>query len=260
MAWRVAVVLIVVVTAGCTTLSGQPAQPPTVTPAPVPEQTPGENGRPLAPGLATERLVDAEVLAAAHVDQVRNRSYTLSIDWASAGQRQRSLLRVESERRYHYQSRTGTGYSDQSFVGGETRFSRHERPLGVEYTTGDAEPARERISGITERLVRNFLGVGNSTVTVHEGEAGRYYLVRTSHPNPPSLNDVRDFRGRARVQPSGLVRSMEFRFRNAGQNTTVRYGFEYTKLDETTVDRPDWVTQRWPNVTTDDRRGLSDNG
>ncbi|MFC6974105.1 hypothetical protein ACFQL1_04550 [Halomicroarcula sp. GCM10025709] len=264
MAWRpvlLAVTAVLVVTAGCTTLSGQSAEPTAVTPAPVPEQTPGENGRSLVPGLATERVVDAEALAAAHAGQVRNRSYTLSMDWAAAGQERESLLRVENERRYRYRSETATGgYGDRSFVDGGTRFSRHERPLGVEYVTGEAVPARERVSGLTRRLVRNFLGVGNSTVTVREGETGRYYLVRTTHPEPPSLDDVHDFRARARVDPTGLVRSMDLAFRNPRQNTTVRYSFEYTALDETAVDRPTWVKQVWPNATGGDRQRLSDSG
>ena len=250
----------VLVTAGCTALGSQSADPAVVTPAPVPEQTPDEDGRPLVPGVATERVVNADALAAAHVAQVRNRSYTLAIDWAAAGQERESLLRVESERRYRYRSETGTGgYGDQSFVEGETRFSRHERPLGVEFVRGDSIPARERVSGVTQRLVRNFLGVGNSTVSVRGDDTGRYYLIRTSHPNPPSLNDVRGFQARARVDPSGLVRSMELGFRNPSQNTTIRYSFEYTALDETTVTRPTWVEQVWPNATTE-RQRLSDNG
>lgn len=68
----------VLLATGCAALSGSPPEPPTVTPAPVPENSPTPFGPParLAPGVTSDGIVEPEAVVAAHRRALSNQSYT----------------------------------------------------------------------------------------------------------------------------------------------------------------------------------------
>jgi hypothetical protein len=75
-----AAVVLLALVAGCGALfadgGGESTPAETVTPAPVPEVTPTPERWPVAPGLTGSGVADVDVLVAAHLDAVANRSYT----------------------------------------------------------------------------------------------------------------------------------------------------------------------------------------
>ncbi|WP_225308126.1 MULTISPECIES: hypothetical protein [unclassified Haloarcula] len=126
MAGRVAVVLLLLVFAGCGAFGGAERQ--TVTPVPVPEQSQDDRVEP----ALTEDAVDARRLAAAHRRATRNRSYVLgmrlSLEWGT------QVVSLVVEDRYHYQFRTeilDQNYTKRVYTNGNRRYVYDERAQGA---------------------------------------------------------------------------------------------------------------------------------
>lgn len=76
---RVLALAVALVAAGCASLSGPSTAPPSVTPAPVPADTPTTSWpspAPLAPGVTTAGIDDPAAVVAAHRRALSNQSYT----------------------------------------------------------------------------------------------------------------------------------------------------------------------------------------
>ncbi|WP_135304156.1 hypothetical protein [Haloarcula amylovorans] len=225
------------VLAGCSGFAAS-ERPETVTPAPVPDADPGATG---VPGLANDS-VNPTLLAQAHRDALDNRSYTLTVNWTTDDREWETWLAVEDERRYRYLSTQTTGaYSDRLFVEGDVRYSRHRRPLGIQYRRNRSVPASERFGHHTGRLVETYLPAG--PVAVRQLAGG--YIVVADHA-PATFDRVRNYTVRVTVTSSGWVRTFSVRYFDPYQDVSVRYRFEYSAIDETVVERPAWVEQRWP--------------
>ncbi|GGK69586.1 hypothetical protein [Haloarcula sebkhae] len=126
MAGRVAVLLALLLFAGCGAFGGAERQ--TVTPVPVPEQS--QDGR-AAPAV-TGDTVDARRLAAAHQRATRNRPYVLgmrlSLEWGT------QIVSLVVEDRYHYQFRTeivDQNYTKRVYTNGNRRYVYDERAEGA---------------------------------------------------------------------------------------------------------------------------------
>ncbi|MBV0924987.1 hypothetical protein KTS45_12345 [Halomicroarcula limicola] len=210
-----------------------------VTPAPVPDAEPGATG---VPGL-TNDSVNPAILAQAHRNALDDQSYTLTVHWDASGREWETRLGVEDERRYRYLSTQTTGaYSDRLFVEGDVRYSRHRRPLGIQYRRNRSVPASERFGHHTGRLVETYLPTGPVAVR----QLGGGYLVVADRA-PATFDRVRNYTVRATVASSGWVRTFSVRYFDPYQDVSVRYRFEYSAIGETTVERPAWVEERWPD-------------
>ncbi|WP_254272136.1 hypothetical protein [Haloarcula marina] len=243
MDWRPLAVATLLLLTGCSGFTAG-ERTPTVTPAPVPEQPTGAAG---IPGLTNDSIADPEALALAHRDLLANRSYTLGIQWRGGNRGRVTELAVESERRYRYRSeRTTGGYSDRTFVDGPVRYSRARRPLGVQFSRAQSVPAHDRFGHVTGRLLESYLPVGSARINPHPGG---YEIV--AGRAPAGFYRTEEYAVRAVVTPPGFVRSFAVGYRDAAQNTTVSYRFRYTRVDETTVDRPGWVRDQWPNASVE---------
>lgn len=259
MALRVAAVAVCLVLAGCGALGGSPQTPTErVTPAPVPEATPGVEGRQLVPGLRSGGITSAETLAGAHRAAVANRSYTLLGRWSGESRARETRLVVESEYRYRYESESSDGrYEDQSFVAGSTRYTRQRRPLGVRYSTDDSVAASAQSDYLTEAAIEQYFTDRSGRVSVVDTTGGRRYEVVTEEV-PPGIDSVTDYRAEAIVRPDGFVTQFRVAYRDPTTNTTVRYAFTYSRIGGTTVERPDWVERQWPEESATRTRGPYD--
>jgi hypothetical protein len=261
MALRVAAVVLCLVLAGCGALGGTPQSTATerVTPAPVPEATPSVEGRELVPGLRSGGLTSADELASAHRAAVANRSYTLRGRWTGESRARETLLVVESEYRYRYQSESSDGrYEDQSFVEDATRYTRQRRPLGVRYSTGESVSASAQSDYLTGGAIEQYLTDRSGRVSVVDTTGGRRYELVTEAV-PPEINDVVDYRVEAMIHPDGFVSRFDVSYRDPSTNTTVGYTFTYSRVGGTTVERPDWVERQWPEESTAQSRDPYDN-
>ncbi|MBX0323834.1 hypothetical protein EGH21_12415 [Halomicroarcula sp. F13] len=246
MRWRAVAVAAAFVVAGCSGFTAAD-RPETVTPAPVPAEPTGPAA---VPGLTNDSVASADTLARAHRRALYQRSYTLTLQWTVGARDGRTRLAVESERRYHYRSeQRGGGYSDRTFVDGAVRYDRYRRPLGMKFVRGQSVPAHDRFGHVTGRLVRSFLPAGPAAVESHPD--GYELVVRRA---PDGFERVDRYVVRAVVAPSGLVRSFVVSYRNTERNATADHRFRYTDLGTTTVERPAWVRERWPDET---RRGTA---
>lgn len=246
MGWRAIVVAAAFVVAGCSGFTATDG-PGAVTPAPVPEQPTGPAA---VPGLTNDSIASPDALARAHRRSLYDRSYTLTVRWTVGSREGITRLAVEDERRYRYRNeQMDGGYSDRTFVDGATRYNRYRRPLGVKFGRGQSAPARDRFGHVTARLVRSFLPAGPAAIEPHPD--GYELVVRRA---PDGFERVDRYVVRAVVAPSGFVRSFVVSYRNTERNATAYHRFRYTDVGETTVERPSWVRERWPEET---RRGTA---
>lgn len=250
MAIRAAVVVVLLALAGCQTLGG--TERGTVTPAPVPEPTGAGTG---VPGVGNDSVVSADRLATTHADAVTNRSYTLWMRLSSGTSTQVVHLAVEDAYRYEYRTESvGRSYSDATFVDGERRYSRHERPLGVTYRVGEPIPLGRLFGHSPARFVRNYLSVDDTRVRVVERDGTREYEIVATNVSRPALDGSEEYDVRAVVTPPGFVRSFHVAYQSTAGNASVEYEFRYTNVDATTVDRPAWVRDRRGNATDSHRQ------
>lgn len=238
MVWRAIAAAFVVLLAGCSG-GALSERPETVTPAPVPDPAVGAAA---VPGLTNDSVVSTDALARAHRNALANQSYNLTVRWETSAGAGRTRLDVEGERRYYYRSEQMDGaYSDRTFVDGTDRYDRHRRPLGVKYVHGQSVAARDRFGHLTGRLLRSFLPTGPARITPHP----LGYELAVGRP-PTGFERTDAYTARAVVGPEGFVYAFAVTYRNTAQNTTVHHRFRYTEVGTTTVERPAWVDERWP--------------
>ncbi|MEF8829885.1 MAG: hypothetical protein V5A49_12680 [Haloarcula sp.] len=246
MAGRVAVVLLLLVFAGCGAFGGAERQ--TVTPAPVPEQSQDDRVEP----AVTEDGVDARRLAAAHRRATWNRSYVLgmrlSLEWGT------QMVSLVVEDRYHYQYRTeilDKQYTKRVYADGDRRYIYDTRTEGTWTGTGQPTPVSERLDPDPARLVEAYLATNVSVERPRDDcDSCRVTLMATDPP--AAFEPAENYSVRATVRPDGLVQSLTVSYWDRSRNAPVRYEVRYSAVGETTVSRPAWVRQRWANATDSD--------
>ncbi|MFB6173915.1 MAG: hypothetical protein ABEI39_04655 [Halobacteriales archaeon] len=268
MRWRLVVLVAVVLTAGCGSLfaadgGAERAEQATLTPAPVPEITPTPEQWPLAPGLTADGVADADVLAEAHREAVANRSYVFRVRRGfgvrvngTVPTNHTTVARVESPRVY----RVWTHEEEVRFQRGLTQLDNYSVYANGTASTirsqlPDQLPTVRRQSAITPAVqhrhigvratdaVRQFLAVGNVTVTPVRFDGRRHYLVSGGSYSGFAAGALDNENVTALVSPEGFVRSLDVSYsvRRMGDPRSVRYTFTYERVGNTTVDRPDWV-------------------
>jgi hypothetical protein len=251
MAGRVAVVLLLLVFAGCGAFGGAERQ--TVTPVPVPE---GAQDDRVEPAVA-EGAVDARRLAAAHRRATRNRSYVLgmrlSLEWGT------QLVSLVVKDRYRYQYRTeivDQQYTKRVYATGDRRYIHDERAEGAWTATRQPTPVSERLDPDPARLVEAYLAT-NVSVERPRDDCDSCRVTLTATDPPAAFEPADNYSVRATVRPDGLVQSLTVSYWDRSRNAPVRYEVRYSAVGTTTVSRPAWVRQRWGNAT-DSGPALSD--
>jgi hypothetical protein len=273
--WRHAVVVaVVVLLVGCG--SGPIGETPeeTMTPVAVPdkdadsEQQRGD----MIPGVDGAGVTDARLLASAHRDASKKRSYvweqqlSINVDAAngSALTLRRQIASVESETTYFLWSiRTraspvGAGFWTYDAPGqmvNQTVYSDESRQY-VRYGTQPDRPVERQRGTITAAnhsfigreaagSVRRYLDASESNVTETTVEGAQYYRIVASGGDLSGADPVLADRATALVAPDGFVRSLNVTYQTEirGERSLVRYSFEYERINETVVTEPTWVPE-----------------
>jgi len=243
MAVRVAVAVLLVVFAGCGAFGGAERQ--TVTPVPVPEQS--QDG-PVEAAITADG-VDARRLAATHQRATRNRSYVLgmrlSLEWGT------QIVSLVVEDRYHYQYRTeivDQNYTKRVYADGDRRYIYDERAEGAWAATRRPAPVGDQLDPDPARLIEAYLAT-NVSVERPRDDCDTCSVTLTATDPPPAFEPADNYSVRADVRPDGLVQSLTVSYWDRSRNALVSYEIRYSAIGDTTVSRPAWVTQRWPNAT-----------
>jgi hypothetical protein len=269
--------VILAITAGCSTvgITGQPS--PTVTPAPVPTAEPTTTAsQVLPPGVNGDGVVDAGRLVRAHQRSITNRSYTWSARRLATGPGAntttvgdlRKRAHVESERVYGYwtnhrivwrdgRPRNLGNYSTYSDPTG--RYVRYESAEATtEYDRLSTSPARVRVGREAMAAIDQFLPAQNATLSITRIDGQRYYELNGEGTDTVVAHSgVRNYSVRALIAPEGFVRSITVTYQTGSSDRarTVRYGYRYESVGETTVERPDWVSEQWGDRRTNTETG-----
>lgn len=253
---RLAAVALAVLLAGCSAFAGGGEPTETVTPAPVPEVTPGERGgTALPPGVTAEGVVDPAALADAHLNAVENRSYVMRGRFVYGNQTSAALLRVASPRRYYYRETNGYyGSNVTEFADGEWWYGRYDR-FQSRYSRDRATDATERFGAIVTQYVDQYLA-GDATVTEATVDGQRRFVIRSSD-QPWNRTAVEDYSARALVTPDGVIRSLRVSFvdRDGDDELRVEQQLSYERRD-VTVERPEWVDEQWGDDRDGDARDV----
>jgi len=259
MRWPTLAVVVLAVTAGCGGFVGESSER-TVTPAPVPEptaQTATENA--IAPGLGGGQVINPERLARAHEAAIRNQSYgwTERLRSTKFGENRSlvvtSRLRAENERLYRFELSTSWSFANTSeYAAGPVRYRREVSRSGFRYRTAPPTNVTTRFGERSLESIRRYLSIGAATVAATRVDGQRYYRVTGTTESIPVTGDISNYSVEALVAPSGFVRSLTVRYDDliGSDRQQIRYQFRYTNVGETRVERPEWVTQRWPDNST----------
>ncbi|MFB6309205.1 MAG: hypothetical protein ABEH35_07735 [Haloarculaceae archaeon] len=261
MDWRVWLVALAALTAGCNGFA-LGASTPTATPAPTPEPaTPTPGPQQFAPGITEFGIANASAIAAAHRRALRDRPYVWeeqreSATASSDDPRRWNVVRtvtVENATRFHERiTRTLHREGGQSrllreqsaFVASGTNYEQlNTYSDDPQYWSHPTNQTGRQFVAESGRIVRRFLSVEQSNVTVVEDDGERQYLVRGHNLDTDATYPVFNYRVRATISESGLVRSMTATFGvgNAGPTREFRYHFEVRNVGSATVNEPLWV-------------------
>lgn len=247
---RLAAVAIAALLAGCSALAGGGGPTETVTPAPVPEVTPGERGgTAFPPGVTSEGVTDSDALLTAHLAALENRSYVMRGRFSYGERESAALLRVASPHRYYYRETTGYyGSNVTEFADGEWRYGRYDR-FQSRYARDRAPEATGRYGAIAAQYVETHFA-GDAAVEARTADGQRRFVVRSGE-QPWNRSDIHDYTARAVVTSEGLIRSLRVSFvdRNGDNETRMLHRIEYERRD-VTVERPAWVDEQWGDDDT----------
>lgn len=273
---RAAALALLVVLSGCSVGAGPGTPTETLTPAPVdpgPTVTPATGGLgSLPPGVEAWGLADPGVLAAAHVEALSGRSFTVRREsvqrYRNGTVRTRSTVRVQvaTPARYHYSvgfvgevERFGTGAEAGSLARWANGSAVYRRLSTGPYPAVSllGYPGGEPVAPVevyhgepfgSDRLGQLLDGALNVTVTPRP--ATEVYRLRIRGWSGDSLATpsglVRNAsveRAVLEVTPAGLVRRVTVRYTGTvgGRRVEGRYRTRYGAIGETVVDRPVWV-------------------
>jgi len=266
MEWRPLALVALVALAGCSgVFVDETSDDGTLTPAPVPTATatsdPPEKSLP--PGVSRHGALDLDELIRAHGQALDNRSYVWQ-EWRGTHRVGEPVterpfrirtIRVASEDRYwvwadshvvHFGQRTRFVYNYSEFVTGGVAYTRLSG-LGVNSTDLKRLPAPSasgRVAAQSATALSRYLSLAPENVTVTAVGAGPSVRYRIEGRGGDLLyvDHVRNYSVTAVVTADGLVRSLQVRYRTIrfGEPDVVRYRYEFSGLDQTTVDAPAW--------------------
>lgn len=218
------------------------------------------------PGLDDDGIQDLFVLAAAHDRALRNRSYTLWVDYHGARGSGPNATRthrdtdvaVEGDR---YLAVTSVGESDgvdggdREVVGvvfhdgtGQYVASSLDRNASYRRVEGGGLPFDPTDPTATRRtLVRRYLSTPETTVSGRAERDGRIYYRVVGRGQPIGLDrqGVHNYTVVALVGPEGLVIDLTATYTiDVGQNVSVRREWTYGRIGATSVDPPAWYAWR----------------
>jgi hypothetical protein len=245
---RVLVVGLVVVTAGCGSITGLQEGPETLTPVPVPEETATPDPMTtLPPGMTGAGVVNVEVLIDAHQSALSDQSFTFKSRLEYEGRGATTLVKVESERRYYYVNSPSSMIGNISqYADGETQYTRDFR-YGLRYRRSEVTNVSTVYGNIPEQFVELYLVVDNATVAETRIDGERYYEYRVENATGPRTVDIDELRVRALIRADGFVRSVNATYVHETETGTVNVtdSFGYSRVESTTVERPGWVRAQW---------------
>ncbi|AAV48047.1 unknown [Haloarcula marismortui ATCC 43049] len=246
MAGRIAVLLVLLLFAGCGAFGGAERQ--TVTPVPVPEQSQDDRANP----AVTEDAVDARRLAAAHRRATRNRSYVLgmrlSLEWGT------QIVSLVVEDRYRYQFRTeiiNKNYTKQVYTNRNRRYVYDERAQGAWTATRRPTPVSGVLDPDPARLIEAYLATNVSVDRPRDDRDSCSVTLMATDP-PAAFEPADNYSVQATVRPDGLVQSLTVSYWDRSRKAPVSYEIRYSAVGDTTVSRPAWVRKRWGNATDSD--------
>lgn len=263
-----ALVVLLVVLAGCGGAgpSGGDTPTGTVTPAPVPDDGAVDRSRPdrLAPGLAADGVFDAGRLARAHGDRLAGRPFTRSrtdtrrvngslrqrdettLMYAAGGDRFRYRLNQTTQRAEGVERSEIDRYADGTRVlvasrdANGTEYEVLAGPNGDAYTPAQVFPRNATGEASLARLFR----LVDVTVTDRRTVDGRrHYRVET--PARQDIPPLRNISLVATVTESGLIRDyrLSYDITRGEQRVRIVVTVAYDRLDRTTVEPPPWLPE-----------------
>lgn len=255
----VLVLVVLTVLAGCSGFVGSEPEG-TITPAPVPEPTTTEeSGSAIAPGVGGAQVFDADRLARAHREAIRNRSYSWTERQSSSefesneSMSVTTRLLVEDERLYRYRLSTSWTYVNTSeYTAGATRYRREVGRAGYRYTTANATDVTVRYGGQPVLAISRYLSIESARVGATSVDGQRYYRVTGTTDRIPVTGEISNYSVEALVAPTGFVRSLSVSYDDVigDERERIEYRFQYRAVGETEVGVPEWARARWPENAT----------
>jgi len=275
---RLLLVVVLALSAGCSALETPSDRSMTVTPAPVPDATETATPNPLPPGVTGAEIVDLDRLALAHGAATNDTAYTWDSNYTRVrffDDRQftahiREEATVENESRYTYWTNRKEAPREEQFsylgeyglyADSDGRYTRLKQGGEFTYERLPPRPARQQIGTRATSAITEYLRTENVTVAETRVDGQRYYEIVGTDYAFRSGYGIRNYTARAVVSPDGFVRSLHVEYDQTrdGERERITYTFQYSRLGDTTVERPEWVTRNW--VADGEARSLaSENG
>lgn len=264
MRWRLIGLVVLAVTAGCSSLTGTSTESPTVTPAPVPtaSPTPDDPRGGLAPGLSASGVTQVGTLARAHVDAATEESYvwrrsavaTHDFGNSSLNSSKSQVVIFENRTTYHRSVERYETIIDgrimfledyEEYRSGDVAYRKWTRDSSL--TIEETDPAEESptYANIAASDVIRFLELENETVSrIAVGEERHYEVVGT-RDSLPRFGPLDAYQARAVVRADGFVRSLDVRVTATPDDERIEahYNFTYRQVGNTTVTEPEWVPE-----------------
>lgn len=278
----VAVVVVVILTAGCSSFVDGEQATPTLTPAEVPTaERPADDHVGVAPGLSTSDVTHPAFLAESHADAAGRTSYVLRQRYHE----DRAFGNVTSEldrtQRIVVENATvyrrDVSYRIEEMVDGELR-SLHGYS---EYADGEylyrswvasdggrvfrrspnPDQRRTNYAAINTGDIRQYLTVESATVTRHDVPTSdaQHYQVTGTRSSLPTIASVGNYTARAVIREDGFIRSLNVTYEavDNGRDIEARYSVVYRDVGNATVTPPGWLAEareRIGNGTADTDR------
>lgn len=271
MRWRILVVGVLVVLAGCPSIANNGSQVETLTPAPVPDiPTVVSTPSGLAPGVTASGVRSVDALAAAHKQFIVGRSYVWhqgltvreSKNESTGSPTTSKVLRVESQERFSYRADHITVHRNggtqilinyRAFADGKHLYVSFLPLFGADrtYRRSLVIGSRTRFTKPAINAIRRYLDVQNATVSVVLVHDQRYYRIVSHRDSLPWLVNAENYTVTATLSPDGFVRSIRATYTVVidEDRTYYTYSYEYEQLGNVTVERPEWVRQRYGDDT-----------
>jgi hypothetical protein len=247
--WRLPLVVLTILVAGCGLFASEPVQTEqeTLTPAPIPEETAVDSFGAAAPEESIGGVGDVDALVRGHLSQLRETSYTFRGSARYGSRDVEHVLRVESPRHYSYWTdSSATPGNLTEFADGTYQYRRDLRS-GRQFDRTSATNATGRYGELATRIVRAHLPSRRGSVVETQFLGEPHFRVRVTYDTHPRFEGVENYSVRAMVTQGGLVRSMTVSYVrvDGGERVDVFESFVYTRVGETSVQRPTWVDRTW---------------
>lgn len=263
-----ALLCVLVLTAGCGSFAGGGEDERTLTPAPVPSQPTETEVSPdgIAPGLSATNVTDVERLANSHVAVAENASFHWQTTFEQGTWIDGEL--VDSTNRTTILRKNATRVSRrtvmvQNDVGPSEAAGARPEFATAEYVTlsdhlsmirndPSEEPTFRRGATTRQRWGYNALSADAIREQLQLNDTGVYsvgvgerphYLVNGTRSSVSPYGSVEDYRARAIIREDGFVRSLrvDFNVTFDGDYHHVTYTSEFSEVGTATVPEPEWV-------------------